>query len=182
MADILRKGAFMFGTTNMWEQYGILVESVEDNLLPGLRERKISIPDRSGLYDFGAKYYDERELVLSCGSVELLTRAQARELAYTLSVKNRIVLWDEPDNYYLGRVYGPTDLERVLRTLRKFQLVFVCDPFAYSQEQTADFQGLEYIPVYHGTAETPTRLQIVNTGAGDVTGIQIIVTERKETY
>lgn len=181
MADQLRKGAFSFGLTNMWETYGVLVERIEDNLLPGLRDRKILIPERSGMHDLGAKYYDERELILTCGSIELLTRAQARELAYTLSKKDRIVLWDEPDKYYIGRIYDPTNLERILRTLRKFQLVFVCEPFAYARTLTEAFQGLSYAPEYRGTAETPTRIQITNVGETDITGIQITVTERKET-
>ena len=96
--------SFTFGGVDMYEAYGIRVVHY-DLLLPKLRPRKVTIPQRSGEYDFGARYHDERVLLLECDSRNSLTRAQLRELAYALSKKNRIVLWDEPEKYYIGQLY-----------------------------------------------------------------------------
>ena len=177
-----RRGTLLFNGTDLWEAYGILVEQVEDDLLPALRERKVVVPERSGAYDFGARYYDERLLTLSCGSTRQLTRGEVREVSYALSKKGRIVLWDEPDKYYLGRIHDATDLERALRTLRKYTLQFLCEPFAYGETVQVDFPGPVWSASYEGTQETPTRLQITNTGSTTANGIQITITEKRENF
>lgn len=177
-----RRGTLIFNGVDLYETYGILVERVEDDLLPALRERKVVVPGRSGAYDFGAQYYDERLLTLPSGSTRQLTRGEVREVSYALSKKGRIVLWDEPDKYYLGRIYDATDLERVLRTMRKYVLNFVCEPFAYGETVQVDFPGPVWSAAYAGTQGTPTRLQITNAGATTATGIQITITEKRENY
>lgn len=67
--DYISAHSFKFGQTDMWEAYGIRIEEngiTEDTLLPQLRARKVKIPQRSGAFDFGAKFYDERSLTLNC--------------------------------------------------------------------------------------------------------------------
>lgn len=177
-----RRGTLIFNGVDLYETYGILVERVEDDLLPALRERKVVVPGRSGAYDFGAQYYDERLLTLPSGSTRQLTRGEVREVSYALSKKGRIVLWDEPDKYYLGRIYDATDLERVLRTMRKYTLHFLCEPFAYGATVQVDFHGPVWSASYAGTQETPTRLQITNAGSITANGIQITITEKRENY
>lgn len=177
-----RRGTLIFNGVDLYETYGILVERVEDDLLPALRERKVVVPGRSGAYDFGAKFYDERLLTLPSGSTRQLTRGEVREVSYALSKKGRISLWVEPDKYYLGRIYDATDLERVLRTMRKYTLNFLCEPFAYGETVQVDFPGPVWAASYRGTQETPTRLQITNTGSATANGIQITITEKRENY
>lgn len=177
-----RRGTLIFNGVDLYETYGILVERVEDALLPALRERKVVVPGRSGAYDFGAKFYDERLLTLPSGSTRQLTRGEVREVAYALSKKGRISLWDEPDKYYIGRIYDATDLERVLRTMRKYTLHFLCEPFAYGATVQVDFHGPVWSASYAGTQETPTRLQITNAGSTTANGIQITITEKRENY
>lgn len=177
-----RRGTLIFNGVDLYETYGILVERVEDDLLPALRERKVVVPGRSGAYDFGAKFYDERLLTLPSGSTRQLTRGEVREVAYALSKKGRISLWDEPDKYYIGRIYDATDLERVLRTMRKYTLNFLCEPFAYGETVQVDFPGPVWSASYEGTQETPTRLQITNTGSTTANGIQITITEKRENF
>lgn len=172
------KNSFMFGTVDMRTAYGIVIQRVDDALAPPLRERKIIIPERHGAYDFGAKYYDERDLSILCASAALLTRAAARELSYTLSVKNAIKLWDEPDKTYYGRIYDPAAIERIVRHFRRFTLAFRCDPFASGDtiNQTLDARGLID---YSGTVSVPTRIEIRNTGNTDAAQLRIRVRERR---
>lgn len=168
--------SFQFGGVDMLEAYGIRCLG-HDFLLPKLRERKVVVPQRDGAYDLGARYYDERMLALACDSMRGLTRQELRELAYVLSRKSRLVLWDEPEKNYLGRIYDAAELEYVGRVGHSFQLTFVCDPFAYGRTVA------EAMPTrmdYRGTAATPVRIQITNTGTAAIAGIRIRIRERSE--
>lgn len=177
----MHKHSFEFGGVDMQEKHGVWITSY-DVLAPRLRERKTIIPGRSGSYDFGAIAYEERTLRMVCDNRYRATRADMRELAYTLSKKNRIVLWDEPDKYYIGRIYDPSELTNLGEIVYKFTITFVCEPFAYGETVQVDFQGPVWSASYEGTQETPTRLQITNTGSTTANGIQITITEKRENF
>ena len=173
----MKRGEFTFGAISMMDTYGIILRQVNDVIQPQLRERKVIVPERSGAYDFGARYYDERILELDCYIVKPVDRAFIREVSYTLSEKNQIRVWQEPDKYYIGRLYDPASLERVGTIQRHFTLPMVCEPFAYGEIVSEDF-GEQYIPEYAATHWTPTRIEITNIGTTDAVGIQITVQER----
>lgn len=178
MADPINH-SFMFGKVDVGVSYGIVIEDVQDALSPPLRERKIIIPQRHGAHDYGAMYYDERVLTLVCASAALLTRAAARELSYTLSRKNTIKLWEEPDKVYRGRIYNPSEIERMVRHFRKFTLEFICEPFAYGATVTSQMTSGRLSVSYAGSVATPTRIEIHNTGLTDAAQLRIRVRERR---
>lgn len=174
--------SFTFGNVDMYAEYGIRVLHY-DTLLPPLRPRKVIIPKRSGAHDYGAKYYDERTIRVECDTRSGLTKDEVRELAYTLSKKNRIRFFNEPDRFYIGRIYDPSELNYIGSIGHEFTLTFVCEPFAYSEPVGyAMTGGVSMRPEYLGTAPTPTRITIVNNGDGDVVGVQIRIRERSDTY
>lgn len=172
--------SFIFGTVDMFEQFGIRVITY-DVLKPPLRQRKIIIPGRDGAYDFGEEVYDERVLRMECDTRIGLTRADLRELAYVLSKKKKIYLWDEPDFFYIGRIYDAAQLNNIGSIGHDFTLSFICDPFLYGATRVLSFSGRVLTrPDYTGTARTPTRIAITNTGTADAVGIQIRIRERSE--
>ncbi len=174
--------SFTFGGVDMFETYGIRVVTYEV-LAPQLRRRKRTIPLRSGSYDYGARYYDDREIKVECDTRACLTRDQIRELSYTLSKKARIVFWDEPDKYYIGRVYDPSELEHIGGIGYEFVLVFECDPFAYAADQTViETQAASYFPVYDGTAPTPVTVMLTNIGGAVAQGVKIVIRKRRDRY
>ena len=61
--------SFSFGRYNSMDDWGIMVLNY-DVLLPPKRSRKLTIPGRSGAFDFGAKNWEERPLRIQC----MLTR------------------------------------------------------------------------------------------------------------
>lgn len=172
--------SFTFGGVDMYQEYGIMMLHY-DIVLPPLRKRKISIPYRSGSYDYGAKYYDDRIITVECDTRRSLTREEIRELSYTLSKKNQIRFWNEPDKYYIGRIYDAGELKYLGTVGHEFTLRFECDPFAYGEVVQTEFTGT-LKPAYRGTAPTPTRITITNAGNTPVNGIQIRVRERNEVY
>lgn len=176
----MHKFSFAFGPVDMYSAFGLRIRKKHMVLKPALRPRKIIIPQRSGAYDFGAKYYDELSLLVECDTLKALTAADRRELAYLLSVKGNISFWDEPDKYYRGQIYDPAEIEKVGGIGTYFPLTFVCEPFAYGETINVAFPPSKSLaPNYAGTAETPTRLEITNGGAAAVTGIQITIRKRR---
>lgn len=174
----LNKSSFVFNGTDMYKRFGIqLVDEPEDVIQPGLRSRKTVIPNRSGAYDFGARYYDERILTLNCVTTRVVDRAGMREISYLLSKKGTIRIWNEADKYYVGRLYDAIALEQLRRIGNRFELRFICEPFAYRETIQRNFQGI-YVPNYSGTASTPTRIEITNTGTRDAVGIRIMQVDR----
>ena len=170
----MHKYGFTFNGVDFHEKYGIWLEKTKDTLTPKLRSRKTTLPDRSGAYDYGAKRYDERMVELQCISLRVLSRAEMRELAYDLSGKGELRTWHEPDKYYVGQLFDPGAIEYIGVVGNRFVLPFVCEPFAYGEQKTVRFENESFFK-YAGTAETPVRMTITNTGDSDITGIVVKV-------
>lgn len=177
----MMRGEFLFNNIPMRKEYGIAVEKSHDVLIPQLRERKITIPGKNGRYDYGASNYEERTLVLDCNIARPTTRAQLRELAYQLSKKGRIEVWDEPGKHYVGRIYDPAELEKIGQGHHKFQLTFICEPFAYGKTITSPITKGQNKINYKGTACTPALIVIKNNGAAAAENVQITAVFRKKT-
>lgn len=174
--------SFTFNGLDMRERFGLIVSDVTDLLIPQIRERKVTVPGRSGAYDFdkrsGEETFSERQLTIRCGTSKLLKRADVRELSYILANKGRIILWNEPDKYYIGRIYSPNSIERLAHNLKQFELTFVCDPFAYGKQITQTWYSALHYPNYMGTGRTPTRISIKNVGGFPMQMVVIRVRER----
>lgn len=176
----ITENSFQFGEYNSLDDLGIFCEAY-DTLLPPKRSRKIEIPGRDGLYDFGSETYGERTIVLKCKLIEQITKAQLREVAYKLSDKKKLILWDEPDKYYVAELFDPTEIDNIAdRLWLEFDLTFTCEPFAYTE--TKDFSlgvgpnGIDY----EGTAKTPTLITLHNANAYEVSNIIITAIKRKK--
>lgn len=165
--------SFTFGGVDIREKYGLYVGSWQDVLKPALRARKLTIASRDGAWDFGAHAYDERQITVRL--VGQLTYAQRRELAFALSEKRQIRYWEEPNLYYIGRAYNAAAIARLPADAKQFTITFVCKPFAYGKTETLDLtQSIDYT----GTANTPTRIEIHNTGSAAITKVRLRIRER----
>lgn len=188
MSDLWKtNGSFLFGTTDMYATFGIKLteDSIpEDVLFPVIRSRKVTIPQRHGTYDYGAQYYNERQVKIQCVTNRTITREESREIAFILSKKSEIRFWTEPEKYYVGRVYEAPSLEQLRNVGNRFSMTFTCEPFAYGLIKTENFtNGRTYIPNYPGTAATSTYIVIRNAAAsGNVSNIKITQVDREENY
>lgn len=170
--------SFNFGQYNSVDDWGIYVIAT-DSFLPPKRERKISIPGRSGSYDYGAKSWDERTLRVECRLMNQITKAEFREIIYLLSNKNRLRLWNEPDKYYMAELYDSADvLDYYLESMRDFELTFVCEPFAYGSILTVPLASGRNRVSYGGTAETPAVIVLKNTSETEATNVTITAIKR----
>lgn len=183
--------SFEYNKVDMLETYGI--KMIASNFFsPDLRERKVTVPTRSGSFDYGAEYHDERTLQLECQTWKELTDQEFDNLKWLLSKKGRIVLWDQPDRFYYGRIYKQ-DLVKdyFMHRGRGFTFSFTCDPYAYLYDEDTGSQKPTILKttngyldmsapenLYDGTWRAPTRITIKNTGSTPITGIQVIATEK----
>lgn len=172
--------SFDFGRHNSVDDWGLMVIA-SDYLLPPKRARKITIPGRSGSYDFGAKNWDERTLRLTCQLTRQMTKAEFREVVYALSRKERLRLWNEPDKYYIAELYDPSEVQDYYQeTGREFELNFIAEPFAYGATVTVPIQNGRNTVDYKGTAETPCVIVLRNMSSQNVVNITITATKRSE--
>lgn len=175
----IKYGSFKFGTVDMYDTFGLrIVDCDYDYLSPAPRESKQSIPLRSGAYRFTEKYHEERQIMLSVRA-ENPVRTFWRELSYALDKKANLYIYDEPEKYYTGRIYDPSQIKRLRNVGVEFDLVFTCKPYAIGRSVTDTFTGNVYYPNYNGTANSPTIITIRNTGNNAVTGIRVILQNKR---
>lgn len=171
--------SFTFIDKNSLDDFGIKVVA-SDSFLPQKRERKIAIPGVSGMYDYGAKNYEERLITIICILTKKLTRAETREIAYWLSRKGRLTLWDEPDKYYIAEIYDSVDIETMPKeVMREFEVKFIAEPFAYKDVGYIDLTGTVTKINYNGTAETPCLLVLKNESPYPIKLSSITATRRR---
>lgn len=176
--------SFEFNGTDMFTAYGFRIRKKHSVLKPALRERKVVIPSRSGAYDFGANTYDELSLLVECDTIRQLSKSDLRELSLLMSQKGKIVFWDEPDKYYFGRIYDAAEIERVGGIGTYIPFTFICDPFAYSCDESTELffalntTSVEQTVDYKGTVEAPTKISIQNVGAAQIVAVTIAIKRR----
>lgn len=169
--------SFNFGKYNSLDDWGVRVITY-DVLLPPKRERKVQIPRRSGRYNYGDNVWDERTIRITCTLERKISRAQVREIAYALSQESNLVLWEEPDKYYIGEIYDPSEiLDYFDECMRDFELTFICRPFAYSAAKTVPIASGNVTTEYQGTADAPCTIILRNN-----TGSSIVNPTIKFTY
>lgn len=178
---MIPNNSFNFGGKNSLVDWNIKIIA-HDFLMPTKRPRKVVIPNRDGSYDYGAKYYDERILRIQCEwekKPNEIPRHIIREIAFGLSEKEHITLWNEPDKYYIGELYDPAEItDYPQEHFKSFELNFVCEPFAYKRLKSYPLiVGSNKIP-YEGTATAPSIIQITNTGTTNIENIKIKITRR----
>lgn len=176
----IQYGSFKFGNVDMYETFGLRVTDCDyDYLSPVPRERKKEIPLRSGSYRFEEKYHEERQILLSVRSEVEQGRDFWREVSFVLDKTANLYIYSEPDKYYTGRIYDPSQLKRVRNVAMDFDLVFTCRPYAYGLATTENFTNGVYYPNYHGTVNSPTIITVKNTGSVPVSGIRIILQNKR---
>ena len=164
---------------NCYDLWGIKVIN-RDVFSPPKRERKRQIPFRHGSYDMGyEKFYDDRQIRVECQLTRPFPKADFREIIYVLSQKNMLFFWDEPDKFYRAELYDSVSVEVFPREVaRNFVLPFVCEPFAYGNQEIIKLdEGINGIE-YTGTAEAPTLIIIRNQNPFPVSGIMVTAVQR----
>ena len=164
--------------------FGIYFTSTDRQMLPAKRKNQIQIAGRDGLYYQGGDTYDLRQITIDCAfvadSVDNIA-AHSRRVAAWLSQKGELEFEDEPGVFYTAEAVGGISLTRALR-VGAFTLTFQCDPLAHSVERQEEGvftkQNDEMTVTVRGTADTPCRIVLKNTGDTVIRSLRI--SRRKE--
>ena len=160
----------------------ITMRSVDRTTLPPLRRREIAVPGRHGRYDFGENKYDNRtisiEVFIEASNLAQL-RQRVRNVAGWLKNKGRLAFDDEPDKFYVGRLYNQVPLDQVARNGRAL-LVFDVEPFAYGELISDQVTRTDETPLnlfVSGTEESPAEYTIINDGESPVENIRVKIVQ-----
>ena len=126
-----------YNNKNSYDDYSFIVKSVDRPILPTLNKKEITIPGRHGTWDFEGNTYENRIISVEFkyqGTTFNNLRLKAREIAQWLSqtTYKELTFSDEPDKYYLAKIYDSIGLQNVLRT-GQGNIKFECKPFALYQ-------------------------------------------------
>jgi len=171
--------SFQFGGFNSVDDWGIKTVQ-HDVLLPPKRSRKIHIPHRSGMYDYGSVCFDERVLSVECHLIRQISKAEFRRIIFELSRKRQIRLYNEPEKYYIGELFESPEVDVWMEEKRReFTLNFVCEPFAYKDMTSLAIKSGSNSVKYNGTAAAPALIIIRNNGNAAVTNITFTAVSKK---
>lgn len=181
--------------TMMWFQFNgirsdelnIKVLRFHNPALPTFEDHYEYVPGRHGSLVF-PQTFGTREIEIDCLLLHesRKNRAQAiRTLSRLFSLQEgRLVVSDEPDVYYIGKLASSFSLD-VHRTLSSFTLVFRCQPFRYAinaRELTFDMDSnnVQYIS-NDGTAETYPSL-VIQAVFGEIQNPKITINDKYLLY
>lgn len=117
-----------------YDDFQITCTSADRPTLPVKRKREIAIPGKQGSYDFGGDTYSNRVISVAIQYVGASfndLRLRARDIAAWLSKMSyrKLIFSDEPDKYYLAKIYSAVGLEYLLKVGRA-TIQFECQPHA----------------------------------------------------
>ena len=162
------------GSTNV--EKGVYVTKVSRTLKPVKRHIETVIPGRSGTYDYTDGSFENGAIELDCMYTGSTPASAARDIAGWLDGTKNLIFADEPDKHYVATAW--TDIENsYVYNLRKFKIVFSCEPFARSTAKTItqivrESSNKITIPI-SGTAPTPCRIEIYAVSVPGSTGFEI---------
>jgi len=137
---------------NSLNDFGIKVIGY-DTFTSDKRDRRVKVPYRQGTYDFGEKFFDDRQIEIDCETTAggvTNTKAQMREFAYYMKNKGKLYLWDEPDKYYIAELMKAPRIKVSQRYVsQQITMSLLCEPFAY--KDIPNITGLNNVIDYNGT-------------------------------
>ena len=160
--------------------YGVFCNPESRVLMPSKRRNPITIPGRSGVFRQEDGGREVRQESLSCWYVKREgadIAERARLIAGWLSEEGELGFDSEQGKYYRAYLVGAPPLIKHLQ-YGEFTLTFEMNPpFAYELPQALDITVKDQTPIQlhvSGTAETPVRFIIRNTGTTTIKNLVLL--------
>lgn len=136
----------------------LIVHSITPEVLPPINVNTLETPKRSGAYygssKFGIRTFDVDATILAPKKKDVLFYAEQLAQWLHYDEPQKLILKDKPNQYYMAKVVGSTELEKKART-GKVSFQFVCyDPHSYSVGEK----------VYNFNPTSTDPIQLINEG------------------
>ena len=129
----------IYNSLYSYDNFGIIVETVNRPLLLPARRSEVTIPGRDGVYDFSDGTYDNVVIPVVIQYIDETfeeLRTRARRLAAWLSqaTYTSLIFTDESDKYYSAKIYDAASVEKIVKLApgEKTTVNFNCQPLALS--------------------------------------------------
>lgn len=120
--------------------FNIVAQSINRPMIPAMTPKILTVPGMHGVHDFGVNTYSNQNIPVHIAFVgndiyELMSRAD--EIAAWLTSKKYepLTFADEPNVYYLAKIYDKVALEKFKR-FGEADINFDCMPFKIYQESS----------------------------------------------
>lgn len=169
------------------DELNIRVLRFRNPVLPEFSDHYEYVPGRDGALLF-PRPFGTREIEIDCLLLHesRTKRSQAiRELSQLFTrQEGSLVISDEPDVYYVGKLAGTFPLD-AHKTLSSFTLVFRCQPFRYAidtRELTFDMESNSVRHISNGgTAETYPSV-VIKAAYGEIQNPKITINDKYLLY
>lgn len=130
--------SFTFGDKNSFTDYGILITKRPNIPSPKRRISNVVVPGRSSTLRFDEGAYDDITITVECSlKKENLPYSIDEIKGWLLGVGESNLIFDfQLDRKYVAQVVNAIDFSQAYKIFSKFIIVFNCQPFKYSVNNT----------------------------------------------
>jgi len=168
----------IFKEKHSYNDIGLIMKSNDRSLLPAVKRQQVDIAFQDGKIDLQKEpVYDNRIITVTFAyhfKTLFEMQEKKRQMAAWLSGTGRLVFDDEPNKFYVAKVFESIPIEQSLRRMA-VQVLFECQPFAYSDAIMQVFritqQGQMVTLDVDGNVRTCGKITLRNTGTSTLNNI-----------
>jgi predicted phage tail component-like protein len=162
-------GAFLFNGQDLGALYGLILERRHIGLMPATRDRFVFAPGRHGSWDFGTEL-GERQIRLECFIAQASSAALETAIAGIAAAFDptnevsgdkafkQLIFDTLSDRYFLAKITGMPEPERIVTSGRVTLTMRCSDPFAYSTTQYVVEGGQATLTGFTAYRQTPEKI------------------------
>lgn len=126
--------SFNFGSKNSFTDYGILITKRPSIPSPKRRITNVVVPGRNSSLKFDENTYEDITIAVECSLKEgSLTNKIDDIKGWLIGIGESSLIFDfQPDRKYIAQVVNTIDFTQAYKCFSKFIIIFNCQPFKYS--------------------------------------------------
>ncbi|EKO1913625.1 phage tail family protein [Clostridium botulinum] len=162
--------SIQFNNYNSYKDLGLVVEHRPNIPAPERNIKNIYIPGKNGTLTEDLGSYEDIGIPITFGfqdKVNINNKCRQIKMWLIGEIEDcKLYFSDDSETYYKVKNVKIDNIERSIRTLGKFPVIFVCDPFGYMDGEFLIIDKNNFTIYNEGTYESQPYLKIC--GSGDI--------------
>lgn len=162
--------SIQFNNYNSYRDLGLATENRPNIPVPERNVNNIYIPGKSGTLTEDLESYEDIEIPITFGfqdKINIYSKCkQIKAWLMGFIEDSKLYFSDDIETYYKVKNVKIDNIERSIRTLGKFTVIFVCNPFGYMDGEFLIIDKNNFTIYNQGTYESQPYLKIF--GAGEI--------------